>query len=104
MITGVASLQGSDQSPIVRVKVISGIQSNDSSAGKDPVVLEDNKLPGGEKSLEVLQGGVCIKGNELQAAAEAVRKAMFNLLIKKQYTSENREHRKRTRNDRKFKH
>jgi len=37
----------------------------------------------------------------MSAAAEAVRAAMSSLLMKKQYSEEKREFRKRTRNDKK---
>ncbi|CAI8614217.1 unnamed protein product [Vicia faba] len=70
---------------------------------EEPVVLEDDKIPGGEKLLETLQGTTSVDDNAFLAAAEAVKAAMCNLLIKKHYPFENREYRKKTRNDKKLK-
>ena len=94
MVTGVSSIPGS----VARVRAISGFDVE-----QDPAVVEDDKIPGGEKLLETLQGSTSVDENAFLAAAEAVKAAMCNLLIKKQYSPENRETRKRTRNDRKLK-
>lgn len=64
-------------------------------------ILEDEQIPGGTKLLEQLQGKVAIEESVMSAAAEAVRAAMSSLLMKKQYSEEKREFRKRTRNDKK---
>ncbi|XP_058740255.1 uncharacterized protein LOC131612480 [Vicia villosa] len=98
MVTGVSSLPGYDYPSLARVVVISGIDVE-----QEPVVLEDDKIPGGEKLLETLQGTTSVDGNAFLAAAEAVKAAMCNLLIKKHYPFENREYRKKTRNDKKLK-
>ncbi|KAK7243006.1 hypothetical protein RIF29_37789 [Crotalaria pallida] len=98
MITGVSGLPGSSHPSFARIRVISGIDVE-----QDAVVLGDDKIPGGEKLLETLQGTASVDENAFVAAAEAVKTAMCNLLIKKQYSSENRESRKKTRNDRKLK-
>ena len=97
MVTGVSSLPGSNCPSLARVRVISGFDDK-----QEPTVLEDDKVPGGEKLLESLQGSPSVDENVLLQAAEAVKTAMCNLLIKKQYSAENREIRKRTRNDRKL--
>ncbi|KAL2320975.1 hypothetical protein Fmac_029944 [Flemingia macrophylla] len=98
MVTGVSSLPGSNNPSLARVRVISGIDGKQES-----VVLEDESIPGGKKLLETLQGTASVDDNAFLAAAEAVKAAMYNLLIKKQYPSENREYRKKSRNDRKLK-
>lgn len=98
MVTGVSNLPGYNYPSLARVLVISGIDVE-----QEPVVLGDNKIPGGEKLLETLQGTASVDDNAFLVAAEAVKAAMCNLLIKKQYPSENREYRKKTRNDRKLK-
>lgn len=98
MVTGVSSLPGSSNPALARVRVISGFDVE-----QDPAVVEDDKIPGGEKLLETLQVSTSVDENAFLAAAEAVKTAMCNLLIKKQYSTENRESRKRTRNDRKLK-
>ncbi|EEF37605.1 tRNA (guanine-N(7)-)-methyltransferase non-catalytic subunit wdr4 [Ricinus communis] len=104
MVTGVSKLQGSDHNSLARVRVLSGFTKSipDSTDG-ELHVLGDNEVPGAEKLLEKLQGSVFIDEKVFQAAAEAVKTAMCNLLIKKQYTTEKREFRKRGRNDRKVK-
>ncbi|KAF3612227.1 hypothetical protein DY000_02044284 [Brassica cretica] len=81
-----------------RVRVISGIETGPSS------VLEDELIPGGTKLLEKLQGKVSVEESVMSAAAEAVRAAMSSLLMKKQYSDEKREFRKRGRNDKKTTH
>ncbi|GAU23380.1 hypothetical protein TSUD_334280 [Trifolium subterraneum] len=98
MVTGVSSLPGYDYPSLARVLVISGID-----AEQEPVVLGDDKIPGGIKLLETLQGTAAVDDNAFLVAAEAVKAAMCNLLIKKNYPFENREYRKKTRNDRKLK-
>lgn len=98
MVTGVSSLPGSGYPALARVRVISGLDVEQEAA-----VVEDDKIPGGEKLLETLQGSTSVDENAFLAAAEAVKAAMCNLLIKKQYPLENRESKKRTRNDRKLK-
>ena len=98
MVTGVSSLPGCNYPALARVRVISDIDVE-----QEPVVLGDDKVPGGEKLLETLQGTASVDDNAFLAAAEAVKTAMCHLLIKKQYPSENRESRKKCRNDRKLK-
>lgn len=100
MVTGVSTLHGLDSHSLARVRVISGFRiSND----HEPTVLQDDEVPGGEKLLEKLQGSVSIENKVFSEAAEAVKMAMSKLLIKKQYSSDKREFRKRTRNDKKIK-
>ncbi|XP_054802195.1 uncharacterized protein LOC129305966 isoform X2 [Prosopis cineraria] len=98
MVTGVSSLPGSSYPALARIRVISGFDVE-----QEPAVIEDDKIPGGEKLLETLQGSTSVDENAFLAAAEAVKTAMCNLLIKKQYSAENRESKKRARNDRKLK-
>ncbi|CAA7394809.1 unnamed protein product [Spirodela intermedia] len=69
-------------------------------------VLEDGEVPGGRRLLGGLQGRPEVAGEEeelLAAAAEVAAAAVRDLLVKRQYSVENRELRKRSRNDRKQK-
>ncbi|RID49075.1 hypothetical protein BRARA_I05540 [Brassica rapa] len=93
MVSGASS--GSNQPGYSRVRVISCIESEKSS------ILEDEQIPGGAKLLEKLQGKASIEESVMIAASEAVRTAMSSLLMKKQYSEEKREFRKRSRNDKK---
>ncbi|XP_062085607.1 uncharacterized protein LOC133791703 [Humulus lupulus] len=104
MVTGVSDLHVSEHPSLARVRVISGFKkTSPNSDQQGPFVLEDNEIPAGTKLLEKLQGSLSYSEEDFLAAAEAVKKAMSNLLIKKQYSTENREFRKRTRNDKKGK-
>ncbi|KAL5796675.1 hypothetical protein ACOSQ2_001495 [Xanthoceras sorbifolium] len=104
MVTGVSNLPGFDFPSVSRVRVISGFnKSSPDCLEHEPLVLEDSDIPGGMKLLEKLQGSVKVEEKVFSAAAEAVKTAMCNLLIKKQYSSDKREYRKRTRNDKKIK-
>ncbi|KAM7253909.1 hypothetical protein ACFE04_031591 [Oxalis oulophora] len=105
MIAGASNLSGLDNPTLSRVKVISNIKKISSDSSEyEPIVLADDKVPGGAKLLEKLQGSLSVEENVSLAAAEAVKIAMSNLLIKKHYSDEKRDFRKRTRNDRKSKH
>ncbi|CAN6903285.1 unnamed protein product [Brassica oleracea] len=86
---------GPNQLGYSRIRAISCIESEKSS------ILEDEQIPGGTKLLEKLQGKVSIEESVMIAASEAVRAAMSSLLMKKQYSEEKREFRKRSRNDKK---
>lgn len=99
IVTGVSNLQGLDSLSLARIRVISGFKKS----ANEPILLEDTEIPGGEKLLEKLQGSVLIEKEVFSATAEAVKTAMSNLLIKKQYSVEKREFRKRSRNDKKSK-
>lgn len=104
MVTGASNLPGFDYPSPSRVKVISGFKkSSPEPVEHEPNVMEDDDIPGGMKLLEKLQGSASIEEKVFLAAAEAVKTAMRNLLIKKQYPVEKREFRKRTRNDKKIK-
>ncbi|XWS36319.1 hypothetical protein CRYUN_Cryun20dG0074900 [Craigia yunnanensis] len=104
MVTGASKLRGCDLSFLSRVKVISGFKkSSPDSLEQEQIVLADTEIPGGAKLLEKLQGSISIDEKVFLAAADAVKTAMCNLFIKKQYSVERREFRKRTRNDKKTK-
>ncbi|XP_058086714.1 uncharacterized protein LOC131233894 isoform X1 [Magnolia sinica] len=107
MVTGASNLSAAGSVPLACVRVISGLEkgSLDSSSGREPVVLGDDAVPGGDKLLENLQGSITLVKEEkaLAAAAEAVKMAMRNLLIKRQYSVDKRELRKKGRNDKKLK-
>ncbi|KAG5391265.1 hypothetical protein IGI04_032806 [Brassica rapa subsp. trilocularis] len=93
MVSGASN--GSNHPGYTRVRLISRIEAEPSS------VLEDEQVPGGTTLLEHLQGKVSIEESVMSAAAEAVRAAMCSLMVKKQYSEENREFRKNNRNDKK---
>lgn len=97
LVMGVSSLNASESGSLARVRVLSGFGKTD----QEPSFLEDKDVPGGEAILQKLQGDLCIKTEVFLTAAEAVKTAMRNLLIKKQYSAERREFRKRGRNDKK---
>lgn len=98
MIMGASSLRVSDSACLARVRVISKL----SGVGlQEETILDDSEIPGGQPLLEKLQGNLSVGEEAISTAAEAVKTAMRNLLIKKQYSTERREHRKRGRNDKK---
>ncbi|KAM1805416.1 hypothetical protein ACFX12_031170 [Malus domestica] len=104
MVTGASNLHDSQYPCMARVKAISGVkETSPDSVEHGPIVLKDAEIPGGEKLLQKLQGRVSFDDNFFLTAAEALKISMSNLLIKKQYSTENREFRKRTRNDKKLK-
>ncbi|KAI4341744.1 hypothetical protein MLD38_026430 [Melastoma candidum] len=99
MVAGVSKLTGLDSTlPIVLVKTMTGFRSN---TDQEPTVQPSNEIPGSLKLLEHLQGSLQVEGPAISAAANAWRLAMCNLMVKKQYSAETREFRKRTRNDKK---
>ncbi|CAL1382997.1 unnamed protein product [Linum trigynum] len=105
-VTGISKLRDADHKSLARLKVVSGLRKKGHPESPDqhkPVVLGDEEIPGSQKLLEKLQGSLSIDQSVFSAAAEAIKTAMCNLLIKKQYPTESREWRKRTRNDRKAK-
>ncbi|KAG8389326.1 hypothetical protein BUALT_Bualt02G0217700 [Buddleja alternifolia] len=102
MVMGASSLHNNNSTLLVRVRVISGFTATSSkSIEHETSILEDREVPGGESLLEILQGKLSIGGEAFSTAAEAVKTAMRNLLIKKQYSAERREVRKKGRNDKK---
>ncbi|KAH9729792.1 tRNA (guanine-N(7)-)-methyltransferase non-catalytic subunit [Citrus sinensis] len=103
MVTGAANLPRFDHPSASRVKVISGFKKSSSPEAVEANVLEDDDIPGGVKMLEKLQGSASVEEKVFVTVAEAVKTAMCNLLIKKQYSVEKREFRKSTRNDKKIK-
>ncbi|KAJ6827099.1 putative tRNA (guanine-N(7)-)-methyltransferase non-catalytic subunit WDR4 [Iris pallida] len=107
VIMGASNLPSPGSSQLLtRVRVVSNLdQFLLDPHGCDPIILEDNDIPGGENLLTRLQGSLYASKEEatLAATASALKVAMHNLLIKKQYSEEKRELRKRSRNDRKQK-
>ncbi|CAA3028425.1 tRNA (guanine-N(7)-)-methyltransferase non-catalytic subunit wdr4 isoform X2 [Olea europaea var. sylvestris] len=104
MVMGASGLHVSESASLARVRGISGFSTSASeSLDLETLVLEDAEIPGGELLLQTLQGKLSIGKEAFSAAAEAVKTAMRNLLIKKQYSAERREFRKRGRNDMKGK-
>ncbi|KAM5563708.1 hypothetical protein ABKV19_018361 [Rosa sericea] len=104
MVTGASNLGDLESPSLARVRVISDLKETSSDVVQQgPTVLEDDEIPGGEKLLEKLQGRVSIDEKVFSTAAEALKTSMSKLLIKKQYSTERREFRKRGRNDKKLK-
>ncbi|KAL9659737.1 hypothetical protein QQ045_024546 [Rhodiola kirilowii] len=104
MVTGVSNLKGFEFPSLACVKVLSGFKKTLSDSTEDRLaIVEDSHIPGGDKLLEKLQGSVSVNNEAFLVAAEAVKTAMCNLMIKKNFTMEKREFRKRTRNDKKTK-
>lgn len=102
MVMGASSLNTTDSEHLARVRVVSGFAADQSkSFVPETWVVEDAEIPGGEPLLQALQGKLSIGEEASSKAAEAVKTAMRNLLIKKQYSTERREIRKRGRNDKK---
>jgi tRNA (guanine-N(7)-)-methyltransferase subunit TRM82 len=110
-IMGASNLPSSDVSSnkeqlLTRVRIVSFVQKDSLDAcNRDPILLEDSQVPGGEKLLMQLQGSLDAAAQEaaFAAAAAAVRTSLQNMMIKKQYSVERRELRKRNRNDKKIK-
>lgn len=91
---------------LTRVRIIPGFQKNlSASADNDPAVLEDSEVPHSEKLLLALQGSLDASKQEevLAAVLAALRVSMHKMLVKKNYSEERREQRKRGRNDKKIK-
>ncbi|KAL1539744.1 tRNA (guanine-N(7)-)-methyltransferase non-catalytic subunit wdr4-like [Salvia divinorum] len=102
MVMGASSLSATDSALLARVRVVSGFGTDHSeSVVPESLVIEDKEIPGGEPLLQALQGKLTIGEEAFSTAAEAVKTAMRNLLIKKQYSAERRDFRKRGRNDKK---
>uniref|UniRef100_A0A0D3FP09 Uncharacterized protein n=1 Tax=Oryza barthii TaxID=65489 RepID=A0A0D3FP09_9ORYZ len=89
-----------------RLKIIPHFKK-DPLAGCDhvPTVLEDSEVPHGEKLLLALQGSLDIAKQEevLASVLAALKVSMHKMLVKKHYSEERREQRKRGRNDKKIK-
>lgn len=108
MVMGASGLPSTNPSAMypVRVKVIAGLKKfSPEMEAQDLTILKDDDIPGGKDSLMVLQGSLDVEKDEesLVLTAEALKTAMRNLLIKRQYSVEKREVRKKSRNDRKLK-
>ncbi|GAA0154515.1 RNA processing factor [Lithospermum erythrorhizon] len=100
MIMGASSLRVSDSASLARVRVVSNFSG---VTEQEATVVDDSDIPGGQPLLQKLQGSLSVGEEAISAAAEAVKTALRNLLIKKQYSTERREHRKCGRNDKKIK-
>lgn len=105
MVMGASSLQSNNSAPVARVRVASIFSASTSEQPVEPEtsVLQDAEVPGGEPLLQALQGKLSIGEEAFSTAAEAVKTSMRNLLIKKQYSADRRELRKKGRNDKKNK-
>ncbi|MQL93726.1 hypothetical protein Taro_026366 [Colocasia esculenta] len=107
MVMGASNLPSHGSSlPLACVKVISPLQKIKlDEEHSNLTVLDDEEVPGGQKLLEKLQGRLNVAEDHeaLEVAAEALKTAMRNLLVKRQYSVANRELRKKIRNDRKIK-
>jgi len=87
------------------LRIIPCFQKDLISSDNSPAVLEDSAIPHGEKLLLALQGSLdIVKQEEVLASVLAVLKvSMHKMLVKKHYSEERREQRKRGRNDKKIK-
>ncbi|KAL1547223.1 tRNA (guanine-N(7)-)-methyltransferase non-catalytic subunit WDR4-like [Salvia divinorum] len=103
MVMGASSLSSTDSALLARVRVVSGLGADSEPIVPETSVVEDKDVPGGEPLLQALQGRLTIGEEASLATAEAVKTATRNLLIKKQYSAERRDFRKRGRNDKKIK-
>lgn len=91
---------------LTRVRIIPLIQKDvEASAGHDFAALDDAEVPHGEKLLLALQGSLDSSKQEevLAAVLAALKVSMHKMLVKKNYSEERREQRKRGRNDKKIK-
>ncbi|KAL5210144.1 hypothetical protein ABZP36_005767 [Zizania latifolia] len=91
---------------LTRVKIIPHFKKDTlASADHVPTVLEDSEVPHGEKLLLALQGSLDIAKQEevLASVLAALKVSMYKMLVKKHYSEERREQRKRGRNDKKIK-
>jgi tRNA (guanine-N(7)-)-methyltransferase subunit TRM82 len=91
---------------LTRLRIIPHFQKDMlSSADSGPAILEDSEVPHGEKLLLALQGSLDVAKQEevLASVLAALKVSMHKMLVKKQYSEERREQRKRCRNDKKIK-
>ena len=90
---------------LTRLRIIPCFQKDLISSDNSPAVLEDSAIPHGEKLLLVLQGSLDIAKQEevLASVLAALKVSMHKMLVKKHYSEERREQRKRGRNDKKIK-
>jgi tRNA (guanine-N(7)-)-methyltransferase subunit TRM82 len=71
------------------------------SADQGPAVLEDAEVPHGQKLLLALQGS--LDASKQEEVLAALKVSMHKMLVKKNYSEDRREQRKRGRNDKKIK-
>ena len=93
---------GASSTAFARVRSLEFLGGSGGSAR----VLGDNEVPGGSRVLECLQGRRDLAEDEAASAAVAAEEAsdaIRNLLVKRQYSAEQRDIRKRGRGDRKHK-
>ncbi|WVZ60525.1 hypothetical protein U9M48_010535 [Paspalum notatum var. saurae] len=91
---------------LTRLRIIPCFQKDVVSSSDDgPATLEDCEVPHGEKLLMALQGSLDIAKQEevLTSVLAALKVSMHKMLVKKHYSEERREQRKRGRNDKKIK-
>ncbi|KAF8775664.1 hypothetical protein HU200_004446 [Digitaria exilis] len=90
---------------LTRLRIIPRFQKDLISSNNGPVILEDSEVPHGEKLLLALQGSLDIAKQEevLASVLSALKVSMHKMLVKKHYSEERREQRKRGRNDKKVK-
>uniref|UniRef100_A0ACD5X7I8 Uncharacterized protein n=1 Tax=Avena sativa TaxID=4498 RepID=A0ACD5X7I8_AVESA len=91
---------------LTRVRIVPRFQKDaQGSADHDSAALDDAEVPHGEKLLLALQGSLDASKQEevLSAVLAALKVSMHKMLVKKNYSEERREQRKRGRNDKKIK-
>jgi tRNA (guanine-N(7)-)-methyltransferase subunit TRM82 len=90
---------------LTRLRILRGFRKDMLSSDSCPAILEDSEVPHGEKLLLALQGSLDTAKQEevLASVLAALKVSMHKMLVKKHYSEERREQRKRGRNDKKIK-
>lgn len=106
-VMGAANMPNQASSHLLtRLRIIPCFQKDRlSSDDVGPATLEDGEVPHGEKLLLALQGSLDVTKQEevLASVLAALKVSMHKMLVKKHYSEERREQRKRGRNDKKIK-
>ena len=104
-VMGASNMPNPSSQLLTRLRIIPCFQKDLISSDNSPAVLEDSAVPHGEKLLLALQGSLDIAKQEevLASVLAALKVSMHKMLVKKHYSEERREQRKRGRNDKKIK-
>ncbi|XP_066330361.1 uncharacterized protein [Miscanthus floridulus] len=106
-VMGAANMPNQASSHLLtRLRIIPCFQKDRlSSSDAGPATLEDGDVPHGEKLLLALQGSLDVTKQEevLASVLAALKVSVHKMLVKKHYSEERREQRKRGRNDKKIK-
>ncbi|CAD6341424.1 unnamed protein product [Miscanthus lutarioriparius] len=106
-VMGAANMPNQASSHLLtRLRIIPCFQKDRlSSSDAGPATLEDGDVPHGEKLLLALQGSLDVTKQEevLASVLAALKVSVHKMLVKKHYSEERKEQRKRGRNDKKMK-